>query len=375
MQLFVRARTRRLLGASAATIAALIVGGFLFAWSGIYNIAASRGHWAIIEWLLQFGMSNSVELRARGIEAPPLDNPDLYVLGAAHFHRACVSCHGAPGTPPDLTFQQALPPAPDLDHVAMEWKDRELFWIVMHGIKYTGMPAWVAQERDDEVWAVVAFLKRLPNLDAKSYRELALGAVEPPPQSGRDIASTGPSADAIGACARCHGAEQRGPISHLVPVLHGQPAEFLAAALHAYARGGRRSGIMQPIAAELKADAMAKLAEYYSRLHAPPSTKAAATAESGRQLATQGDANAKIPACAICHDAGALRMFPRLAGQNATYMANRLRLWKKREQASLTDTEAIMVPIARLLSDRQIDEVSAYFAATPPQHKAGPATR
>ena len=54
-----------------------------------------------------------------------------------------------------------LPPPPELSKAAKEWKDEELFWIVKHGIKYTGMPSWVAAERDDEVWSVVAFLKRL----------------------------------------------------------------------------------------------------------------------------------------------------------------------------------------------------------------------
>jgi cytochrome c553 len=158
-----------------------------------------------------------------------------------------------------------------------------------------------------------------------------------------------------------------------VPVLHGQPKEFLAAALDAYARGARRSGIMQPVAAELKVDAVAKLVEYYSSLDPLPG-KAAATTESGRQLATQGDVNARIPACVTCHGAEALPVFPRLAGQNAAYMANRLRLWKN-VVAAPTDTEAIMAPIARLLSDRQIDEVSAYFAAMPPVRQTGAAMR
>jgi cytochrome c553 len=261
--------------------------------------------------------------------------------------------------------------------VANEWKDRELFWIVKHGIKYTGMPAWVAQQRDDEVWAVVAFLKRLPRLDAKSYRELALGGVEPAPQSGRDIAAAGASVDAVGACARCHGADQRRPASDLTPVLHGQSAEFLAAALRAYAQGARRSGIMEPIAAELKTDSIAKLAAYYSSLDVPlpkASASASAAVERGRPLATQGDPNAKIPACVTCHDAGALPTFPRLAGQNAAYMANRLRLWKA-GVISPTDLEAIMAPIARLLSEQQIDEVSDYFAATPSVSKSGGAKR
>ena len=41
------------------------------------------------------------------------------------------------------------------------------------------MPAWAAQQRDDEVWALVAFLRRLPSLDAQSYRALALGGPGP----------------------------------------------------------------------------------------------------------------------------------------------------------------------------------------------------
>ena len=46
---------------AVASVAGLALALFLFAWSGLYNVAASRGHWAIVEWLLAFGMRNSVE--------------------------------------------------------------------------------------------------------------------------------------------------------------------------------------------------------------------------------------------------------------------------------------------------------------------------
>ncbi|HYI29202.1 MAG TPA: c-type cytochrome, partial [Bradyrhizobium sp.] len=257
-----------------------------------------------------------------------------------------------------------------LTYVSKEWKDRELFWIVKHGIKYTGMPAWVVQDRDDEVWAVVAFLKRLPELDAESYRRLATGAADVPVQSGRDIASVGRLAEMVGSCSRCHGAEQRPPASGLVPVLHGQPREFLSAALSAYARGSRHSGIMQPVAAELSADEIAKLADYYAGLAAPKQTPRADAPAAARSLATDGDAIGKIPACTTCHDAMALPLYPRLAGQNAAYMANRLRLWKSGMPPS-SDTESIMAPIARLLTDAQIAGVSAYFANLVPVRERG----
>ena len=149
--------------------AGLALALFLLAWSGMYNVAASRGHWAFVEWFLAFGMRNSVELRAMAIRAPALDDPNLIKLGAAHFHGGCAFCHGAPGIPVSPIARQMLPSPPDLATSMRPWTDEELFWIVQHGIKYTGMPGWVALERADEIWAVVAFLKRMPLLNASSY--------------------------------------------------------------------------------------------------------------------------------------------------------------------------------------------------------------
>jgi cytochrome c553 len=368
MRRLTAARARRWGIIAATIVAGLGAGAFLLAWSGVYNIAASRGHWTVVEWFLQFGMKNSVQRRAWAIEEPPLDHPDLATLGAGHFHRACLHCHGAPGVPPDLTARQALPPPPDLTHAAKEWRPRELFWIVKHGIKYTGMPSWVVQDRDDEVWAVVAFLLRLPELDAAGYRRLVGAAA--PVQSGREIAIVGRLTELVGACVRCHGAEQHAPASGLVPLLHGQPAESLVAALQAFAKGSRASGIMQPVAAELHPDEIDKLAAYYAGLGAPKRPAPAAPSAAARSLAMQGDAGARIPACITCHGATALPIYPRLAGQNAAYMANRLRLWKHGFQ-SPSPTEAIMAPIARLLSEEQIAELSAYFAGLPPGGERG----
>jgi len=337
----------------------------LFAWSGLYSVAASRGHWPIVEWLLEFGMENSVETHAPGIAPPRLDDPDLIRLGAAHFLSACAECHGAPGTEVSHIALGMLPPPPDLRHRAHEWTDQELFWIAKHGLKYTGMPAWPTQERDDEVWAVVAFLRKLPELDVAAYRALAYGDVRQEPQDGEDIAMTGGGLRALGACARCHGAGDRGPLSALVPRLHGQPAPMLEEALRAYAEGMRPSGIMQPLAAALSARTIRDVANYYTGLGALPSPSPAQS-EPGRRLATEGDAVAEIPPCLSCHDRQALPVYPRLAGQNARYMANRLRVMQQSARER-TATQAIMAPIARRLSEQQIIDLAAYFASLPPE--------
>lgn len=358
-----RLSARQVLGWAATGIASLAFLA-LVAWSGVYNVAASRGHWPVVEWILRFGMENSVETHATDIAAPWLDDPDLVRLGAGHFLTACASCHGAPGAPPGVIAQHMLPPPPDLnkDRVAV-WTDPELFWIVKHGIKYTGMPAWPTQERDDEVWALVAFLRALPSLDAEGYRSLAWGDVSDEAKDGVEVALSGGGAGAIVACARCHGAEGSPPESGLVPRLHGQPAEMLLQALRDFAGGERPSGIMQPIAAALTERAAIKVATYYARLAPLPGR--GEPLEAGRTLAMTGDAAARVPACVSCHDREALAIYPRLAGQSAPYLANRL-LTMRRAARDRTPTQEIMIPIARRLTDVQIADLSAYFASLRP---------
>jgi cytochrome c553 len=340
------------------------VGAVLFAWSGIYNVAASRGHWALVEWFLRFGMRNSVELRAAMIYAPPLDDQNLVALGAGHFHLGCAYCHGSPGSPGARVTDAMLPSPPHLPTNMRSWKDEELFWIVRHGIKYTGMPGWLALERADEVWAVVAFLKKLQALDARQYRALALGHAE---EEDQRAPTRSPELSLVSTCASCHGDRDRPPRSNLVPRLHGQSQAFLAGALSEYARGTRPSGIMQPIAAGLDADDIDRITKYYAALATASSARSSsdgARDARGMELATKGDETNRVPACVSCHNQDAAATFPSLDGQNAAYMAGQLRLWKAGHNRA-TDGGALMAPIARRLSESDIVAVSQYFAGRP----------
>lgn len=368
MQWIFRARLARWAGLLLAGAVVLTLGALLVAWSGLYSVAASRGHWAAVEWILEFGMRSSVRTHALGIDAPNLDDPDLIRLGAGHFHSGCAYCHGAPGRPVSPVALHMLPPPPKLTKSAHHWSSQELFWIVKNGLKYTGMPAWTASDRDDEVWAVVAFLERLPSLDAQQYRALALGPLAPHAPSGQAIALAQATPDAVHACARCHGLENEAPASDLAPTLHGQRPEFLVNALRAYAKGVRHSGIMQPVASDLDEETIVQIADYYAQLPppAPIEPEDRGLAEEGRAIALEGLLASSVPPCAVCHGADALPTYPRLAGQRAAYMVNQLGLWK-RGLRTQTDADAIMAPIARRLSDRQIAAVSAYFASARPE--------
>jgi len=360
-------RLRRWLPAALVLAAAGFAGALFVAGSGVVSVAASRGHFPFVEGLLEWAMRRSVQHHAEDLAPPDLDSPDRRSLGAAHFHGGCAFCHGAPTIPISPVAQHMLPPPPDLRRAAAEWKPQELFWIVKHGLKYTGMPAWTSQQRDDEVWTVVAFLRQLPALDARGYRDLAFGPMVPPPPDGRRVATEGALSDAVASCARCHGTGDRGPVSNLVPVIHGQTEAFLTAALQAYAEGRRESGIMQPVARALSSQELLQVAAYYARLPRPPRQSAEppateAALERGRVLAADGSTSDHIPACLTCHGGRGLALYPILLGQPATYLAGQLRLLRD-TTARRTETAAIMAPIARRLSDRQIEDVAAYLAS------------
>ena len=155
----------------------------LFVASGLYNVAARTGHWEITRAFLEFALRRSVATHSLGTEVPPLDDRDLVALGAGHFASGCAPCHGAPDRPANPIVRQMLPQPPDLSHAAQNWRDRELFWIVRNGLKYTGMPAWAAPQRVDEVWSVVAFLRQLPAMTPGRYAEMTRG--DPPGRAWR----------------------------------------------------------------------------------------------------------------------------------------------------------------------------------------------
>jgi cytochrome c553 len=353
-----------------AGAAALAVSGFLFAWSGLYSVAASRGHWLALEVFLEFGMRSSVRTHAIGIDVPDLDDPALHERGAGHFQGGCAPCHGAPGRSPSPIVRAMLPKPPDLAASVPSWQPAELFWIVKHGLKYTGMPAWSSQERDDEVWAVVAFLRRLPQMDAPEY--WAAVSVDPREQSIpiRALAQGGPAGTGLAACSRCHGLDGAGRASGAFPRLDIQSAEYLFAQLQDYAAGKRQSGVMQPVAAELEVAEMRQLAEYYSTRR---SSQAAARADSdllaiGRTLATVGMPDHGIPSCNSCHAQDPARhnpLYPSLGGQHAAYTTQQLALFGSGRRRG-TPAAEIMSVIAQRLTAEQIDAVSLYFAALPP---------
>jgi mono/diheme cytochrome c family protein len=154
-----------------ATLGAVGAAGFI--WAGVYNVGATRQHLQPVFSVLRFAMQRSVRLHARDIQAPALADAAMVRRGAACFQDRCVQCHGAPGVAQGDIGKSMQPlPGPLVD-ATQNFYPRELYWITRHGIRLSGMPAWELRLTEGDIWDLVAFLQRLPELTPQAYKELA----------------------------------------------------------------------------------------------------------------------------------------------------------------------------------------------------------
>lgn len=350
----------------------MAIGGFLVAVTGIVPIKASSGHWSITRWFLDFSSQRSISLYALGIQPPLLTEPGHVLRGAGAYDTNCRACHGTPGLPHPRVAQAMTPNPPYLPSVLAEWDNAELFYLVKHGIKFTGMPAWPTQQRDDEVWAMVAFLRKFPSLSPEEYDRLVNGELPQrrPISPLPDLfgAQTIPRAVAVN-CGRCHGSDGLGRGENAFPKLAGQNSEYLFSSLEAFALGRRHSGIMEPIAAALSIQEMRELASYYSMLaKSTPALSARQTdpaVERGKQIAERGVPAQHVPSCKHCHGpSNQVRNpnYPEHSGQYADFLESQLILFKNNQRGG-TAYAHLMNRVAVNLDPQQMRDVAIYYAS------------
>jgi mono/diheme cytochrome c family protein len=161
-----------------AVIALLVVVGAvsLVVYMGTYNVAADTPHTQVVFWLLNTGRERSVAVRAADIVVPSdLADSSRVVSGAGEYSEMCSGCHLAPGMRRTEISRGLYPRAPELRR-GSHLSPAEEFWVVKHGLKMTGMPAWGVTHDDELLWDVVAFLRKLPELTPDQYQALVKSA-------------------------------------------------------------------------------------------------------------------------------------------------------------------------------------------------------
>ncbi|WP_339616330.1 cytochrome c [uncultured Gilvimarinus sp.] len=152
-------------------------------------MGADVPHNAVTYWALETLREQSIARIAGDIKVPnDLDASERLLAGGADYNDMCSGCHLKPGkTQSDFTLGlYPFPPnlsLPDKEHGHSDHKSgdhkssdqyslQRQFWIIKHGIKASGMPAWAPGHDDKRIWNMVAFINQLPKLDQAQYQIL-----------------------------------------------------------------------------------------------------------------------------------------------------------------------------------------------------------
>ncbi len=171
----------------------------------------------------------------------------------------------------------------------------------------------------------------------------------------------------VAMCVGCHGIpgyQSSFPEVHRVPMISGQNAKYIAAALNAYKTGERKHPTMRGIAETLTEQDIADISAYYEK-HAGTAGGGAKTV---REPSPQVAALLQKAACASCHGADYSKpidpSYPKIAGQHSDYLFVALKSYKATNTANnVGRTNGVMGAIAKQFTQAELKALSGYIGS------------
>lgn len=184
----------------------------------------------------------------------------------------------------------------------------------------------------------------------------------------------------IAMCIGCHGIkgyQASFPEVYKVPMISGQSAKYIQAALNAYKKGERKHPTMRGIAETLNDQDIADLAAYYSQHGAAESAAAASRivrTPDPAVAALLGKAN-----CVSCHGADFSKpidpTYPKLGGQHADYLFVALKAYKVENNPKVGRGNAIMAGMAKQYTNAELKQLANYLASVEGDLKTVPQSK
>ena len=183
----------------------------------------------------------------------------------------------------------------------------------------------------------------------------------------------------VAMCIGCHGIkgyQASFPEVYKVPMISGQNAKYIVAALTAYKQGERKHPTMRGIAEGLSDKDMADVAAFYE---ASGKAEGATLPAKAREPNTQVAELVKKAACTSCHgdnfskpiDAG----YPKIAGQHGDYLFAALRSYKTENSSAMGRSNGVMGAIAKQFSNNELKALASYVASLDSDLKTIPESR
>ena len=120
------------------------------------------------KWAARTSLHATVRREGTDKSTVAADETNL-MAGADVYKNSCAVCHGTPSNaaPP---LSKGFAPVPTLfggGDLVTDDPEGEIYWRILHGIKFTGMPSFKDILSDKERWQVTMFLKNMDKLPPK----------------------------------------------------------------------------------------------------------------------------------------------------------------------------------------------------------------
>jgi mono/diheme cytochrome c family protein len=160
-----------------ATLLVVVVGALVVVYGGLAPVAATTPQGGALDRLLQAASDHAVEAHAHGMKVPDLSDPEMAKEGYNHYEDMCLGCHAGPGVERSEVSRGLNPTPPDLQKSGPFTGEgaAEAFWIIKHGIRMTGMPAFGPTHSDQKIWDIVAFLRRMETMTPADFARVQGG--------------------------------------------------------------------------------------------------------------------------------------------------------------------------------------------------------
>ncbi|HEY2471181.1 MAG TPA: c-type cytochrome [Terracidiphilus sp.] len=106
----------------------------------------------------------SVDRRAPDVKNPLQPTDDNLMAGMKIYQQDCAGCHGDIRHPHVSFGDSFYPRVPQFAEDAPDMPENQNFYIIQHGVRLSGMPAWAQNMKEQQTWQVTTFLSHMDKL-------------------------------------------------------------------------------------------------------------------------------------------------------------------------------------------------------------------
>jgi mono/diheme cytochrome c family protein len=148
--------------------AGLAAAAYVYVHYGYMDMRADQPAGRIERVYMRDAMDRSVDRHAPKMPNPvPATDANL-IDGIRVYKNNCAICHGDAEKPTAALSRGFSPPVPQFLKDAPDMPEYQNYWIIRHGVRMTGMPAWEQVLSDSDIWKVTAFLSKMGKLSQLS---------------------------------------------------------------------------------------------------------------------------------------------------------------------------------------------------------------